>query len=182
MHDIQALVGGLDPKTIKKFWSRVNIKGPDECWPWIGPGVYDNHGQPAAVTSLGSVSAKIARWAYALTKGGLQPGFVVMHECDNPLCCNPDHLIQATQGENMKDMARKGRAWKGGPRRPYSDEDKQQIFDMFLNEKPRPSFLEMSRRLGRSDGTVISKILQRTGHYTSRYEYPEQVQYLEAAE
>lgn len=34
---------------------------------------------------------------------------VVMHRCDTPLCVNPDHLLAATQADNMEDMRKKGR-------------------------------------------------------------------------
>lgn len=34
---------------------------------------------------------------------------VVMHECDNPRCFNPEHLTVGTQKENMRRAADKGR-------------------------------------------------------------------------
>jgi hypothetical protein len=33
----------------------------------------------------------------------------ILHRCDNPQCCNPEHLFVGTQAENMADMRRKGR-------------------------------------------------------------------------
>lgn len=36
-------------------------------------------------------------------------GMVILHTCDNPPCCNPDHLKLGTRAENNKDMAAKGR-------------------------------------------------------------------------
>lgn len=40
----------------------------------------------------------------------IDDGVVVMHICDNPLCINPLHLKEGTNGENMEDMRLKGRA------------------------------------------------------------------------
>ena len=39
-------------------------------------------------------------------------GLVVMHSCDNRVCCNPRHLSVGTHSDNSQDMVRKNRAWK----------------------------------------------------------------------
>ena len=39
-------------------------------------------------------------------------GHYVLHSCDNPLCCNPDHLRLGTQQENMRDMTSRNRQAK----------------------------------------------------------------------
>ena len=41
------------------------------------------------------------------------PGMVIMHSCDNPACCNPEHLVLGTQSDNIRDCVAKGR-WNGG--------------------------------------------------------------------
>jgi hypothetical protein len=40
-------------------------------------------------------------------------GMVVMHRCDNPRCCRPDHLLVGTQAENIADRVAKGRSARG---------------------------------------------------------------------
>lgn len=42
-----------------------------------------------------------------------------LHSCDNPLCCNPEHLRWGTQRENVKDCHDRGRASNGRPERTH---------------------------------------------------------------
>lgn len=54
-----------------------------------------------------SMPAHRASWT--LHNGPIPAGMVIMHKCDNPPCCNPDHLKLGTRAENNKDAAAKGR-------------------------------------------------------------------------
>ena len=49
------------------------------------------------------------RAAFLLAGNTLQPGNVVRHTCDVPHCFNPDHLIEGTQAENLRDAVERGR-------------------------------------------------------------------------
>lgn len=53
------------------------------------------------------------RAAYELAHGPIPDGLHVCHRCDNPPCCNPDHMFLGTHLENVADMRRKGRAARG---------------------------------------------------------------------
>lgn len=52
------------------------------------------------------------RIAYQLAKGPIPPGYVVAHSCDNPPCCNPDHLSAKTELENAAEMIEKRRNYE----------------------------------------------------------------------
>lgn len=52
---------------------------------------------------------KTHRVAFEHKHGPIPKGMCVLHLCDNPACCNPDHMILGTQKENMHDAMLKGR-------------------------------------------------------------------------
>jgi hypothetical protein len=53
------------------------------------------------------------RLAYFLTFGPIPDGLWVLHHCDNPSCCRPDHLFLGTAADNVADMMAKGRNLSG---------------------------------------------------------------------
>lgn len=87
------------------FWSKVDIKGSNECWPYKEGKNEDGYGTFKAKD--GHVRAH--RYSYELTYGPIDSGKVILHECDNPPCCNPLHLKQGTQAQNIYDMVEKKR-------------------------------------------------------------------------
>lgn len=70
-------------------------------------GADDGHGYGA--TYYRGKPSKAHRVSWALHYGDIPAGLDVMHQCDNPPCCRPDHLVLGAHAANMGDMARKGR-------------------------------------------------------------------------
>lgn len=99
----------------ERFWSKVDKRGPDECWLWKsttngwGYGVIRVGGTRSGGTMLAH------RLSLAMAWGPLEPpeDKIVMHSCDTPLCVNPQHLNYGTDAENWADMRAKGRHARG---------------------------------------------------------------------
>lgn len=92
-----------------RFWSKVDRRGPDECWPWQERSRNEHGYGIFHVGAMGKVQ-KAHRVAYELATGvKLTPEVKIRHSCDNPPCCNPAHLLPGTQADNLADMHRRGR-------------------------------------------------------------------------
>jgi hypothetical protein len=79
------------------------------CWEWqgrkarkMGYGVMHKRG-----TRRDTMLAHRAFWEHY--RGTIPAERCVLHKCDNPPCCNPDHLFLGTQRDNVHDMISKGR-------------------------------------------------------------------------
>ena len=103
----------------ERFWSKVNIRGDDECWEWT---TTSRHGFGYGMFWLHDGMKKAHRVAWMLTNGPITDGGWVCHHCDNPPCCNPSHLYLGNRKTNAEDKSNRGRASMGG-RRVLSDDD-----------------------------------------------------------
>lgn len=86
---------------------------PAACWGWRGALTPSGYGSIAVKTAKGWRPARAHRLAYELLVGPIPEGLHVLHHCDHPPCCNPVHLYLGTHDDNMRDMAKRGRATGG---------------------------------------------------------------------
>lgn len=77
------------------------------CWEWARSTDKDGYGQiPFHGTMMKPHRLSI----------NARSGFISMHSCDNPPCCNPWHLKEATHHENALDKKYKNRGRRIGIR------------------------------------------------------------------
>lgn len=100
------------------------------CWIWTGPMNSSGYGQ----VQHGKRGRKLAhRASWECFVGPIGHGLVVCHKCDNKLCVNPTHLFVGTQKDNIRDMDRKGRAFRpvfrgcDHPRAKFSNDTIKQV-------------------------------------------------------
>lgn len=95
----RAYLDSLVERLLKKV-----VVMPTGCWEWQGHGVR-NYGMIRVLNSMYLVH----RVTYELYKV-ISPGdLLVCHSCDNPKCCNPDHLWLGTDRDNSRGMIAKRR-------------------------------------------------------------------------
>jgi hypothetical protein len=140
----------------QRFWSKVDKRGPDECWPWkantgdTGYGMFWSSDKKTMV--------KANREAYRLSVG--DPGTLhVLHRCDNPGCCNPAHLFLGTHQENMTDMVHKKRQWRGA-QKPAAKLTEQAVADI----RKRYSFREVTIGMLATEYGVAERTLWKALH------------------
>lgn len=105
----------MDDETLDRFWDKVVPMMDDRgCWEWSAAtfpkprhyGCFHIRGKRGM--------QKAHRISWEIHNGQIPEGLCVLHRCDNPSCVNPGHLFLGTQGDNIRDMHKKRRAWQYG--------------------------------------------------------------------
>ena len=93
-------------------WQMPDDPPTSGCWEWphkpevgqragYGQINYEEHHLRAYVLS------------YRLHHGDIPNGMVVRHECNNPICVHPNHLLLGTVADNSQDMILAGNSTRG---------------------------------------------------------------------
>lgn len=89
-----------------RFWSKVDVKGDDECWKW------KRSSQRYGRFWLAGDNVLAHRVAFMLWNDldSLDdiPGQSVKHQCHQTVCCNPRHLQVGSQSSNLIEACIEG--------------------------------------------------------------------------
>ena len=150
------------------LWSKVDRRGPDECWPWLGYRSKEGYGR-AQVDGKMYYAHRIV---YDLTRPGViawsapadrrASGFL-RHACDNPSCCNPAHMLVGTQFENSADKITRGRSkwWNRSTESANAKLSVEAVHEIRRREKTRRQYAD---QFGVSISTIKGVLSGR--HYS----------------
>jgi len=94
----------------ESFWNNVELCEPNRCWKWRGGFRSSGYGHTSRYRK--DESAHRLAWEFWNNKK-IPKGMFACHKCDNPACCNPNHIFIGTPKENSEDMVRKNRQVSG---------------------------------------------------------------------
>ncbi len=128
-----------DAQYIERFKSYL-VEQPNGCWEYSkarngdGYGMFWHNGKTYGAHKFA-----------ALYLGGMtiNKGDCVCHRCDNPACCNPEHLFIDTNQANTADRHRKGRSVRGSDvgTSKFSDDDIREIRRLYAAANGRRGIL-----------------------------------------
>lgn len=107
----------LDAK--QKLFASIEKKA-NGCWEWKKARHRQGYGHFPYKKRLHLAH----RISWLLHHGPIPEGICVLHKCDNPPCCNPDHLFLGTYQTNAIDCVQKGRAKRYTGKRYWSTRKK----------------------------------------------------------
>ena len=114
------------------------------CWEWQLHRLFSGYG----IMGVQLGGKKYAhRAAYEEFIGPIPDGMFVCHRCDNPSCCNPDHLFLGTPQENMNDKVKKGRQARGSMNGAaiLTESDVAKIVEMLKSESTQSEIATLFR-------------------------------------
>ena len=134
-----------------RFWAKVDVKGPDDCWLWTA----NKNNKGYGLFRPGGLAPKRLshRLSFSDAFGPIPDGMHVLHSCDTPACVNPAHLRSGTHRENMEDIYLHGRRNRSTR--------KKRAPDIHVNKMTQESVIALRRAYVAGD--ALEDIAQRFG-------------------
>ncbi len=150
------------------LWSRIDKKGPDDCWLWQGARSVEGYGIVSVRVEGKGTTRRAHRLVYEEVNGTIADGMKICHTCDTPACCNPAHLWEGTHADNMADMVSKGR---GTGTHPGEAHGRAKLTGSLVKEARRrwrrgDSIADMAVEYGVGQSTLRKAVYRETWTHT----------------
>lgn len=147
---------------------RKVVKRENGCWEFTGAKNENGYG----IVGLGKRSEGVDRAHRVIYReicGPILDGMFVCHKCDNPPCCNPEHLFLGTAQENNSDMRAKGRGscpprnlHLRGSNHYIAKLNEDLVVEMRSRNKAGASIYSLAKDFGVSYATVYNAVHRKT--------------------
>lgn len=143
----------------KRFWSKVEKAGPDDCWMWTAS-FRNGYGAIKHQNKVHSAH----RVAFVLTKGDPPKGKqLICHKCNNSACCNPAHLYAGTHEDNRLDVVKSGTAEPAcGEAHPFAVLNESTVASIWTMHRSGMQSPAIAKELNLNRRTVFSVISKRS--------------------
>lgn len=136
-----------------RIWSRI-VRVKDGCWIW--PGNKNPRGYGIVGIEKKQYLAHRVAWQNFHDR---DPGEqIVMHDCDNPSCVNPEHLTLGDRIKNNADMRARGRGCNPprhvGEKHPQAKLTKEQAREVFQRRDNGEPLKVLAEEFGISEAAV----------------------------
>jgi hypothetical protein len=103
----------LDIRT--RIWEQrisPKLRPSGTCLEWHGAATTKGYGTVRCNLDGRSKNFLTHRTALEVSLGRvIEDGMMALHTCDNPRCCNPEHLYVGSSADNTRDALARGRRW-----------------------------------------------------------------------
>lgn len=154
----------VTPSLAARFWTKVDTSGgPQACWPWLGSrtveftapnGPHGGYGRLRVRSGDGIWYVEYThRIVFVMfNEEPLGDGWI-LHDCDNPRCCNPMHIYLGDPKQNAQDREKRQRS------RALTADQQAEICQSYLHGD---SYRDISARFG-VNGSTVTHVLRKHG-------------------
>lgn len=142
---------GLGQHLPERFWDKVDIRKPAECWPWQAG--TNNAGYGRFSWGAGPELANRLVLGLRLNQEGL-----ALHRCDNPPCVNPLHLYVGDHKQNTADAIDRGRLPKLTGASASRSTDEEEVFTIRWLAVTGMGQRRIAARIGKPHNGWVSRV------------------------
>ena len=147
----------MNQKYIDRIFNRIQIDTVTGCWNWQGSLNTWHYGQ----IKINKKTTLVHRIIYEYFYGNIpEDKPFILHDCDNPKCCNPMHLYAGTNQDNSNDKIKRNRAnYSYGEQNKNSKLTKNQVIEIRTSKETQ---ITMAKRFNVARSTISAIRIYKT--------------------
>ena len=162
---------GKKPRPIHdRLLEKIVCNIETRCWEFQGSRDEKGYGhiRGDAVSAQHPRKVRAHRASYQAFVGDIPEGMFVCHKCDNPCCCNPEHLFLGTPRDNVRDMLSKGRSYDRRSRRQAAKLNWETVGEIRRQAAHGMNYVELGHKYGVTSANIGCIVRNQTWRVDAR--------------